>query len=302
MNPEDRIQTMTWRMEDGTEVPMYQRYIGEETELWMFGSGVGEYTMFMQIGDSFLNLMDAGEDPCLGRLMCSIGLGITAQLAYKGDYNITWAWGLYPWEIENHIKKQNCRPDLFLSVDPKINLIAEKMGLTTMEFMAGVNTRFFHPLNLNRSGYGYAGVNNKSKEQKHAVLDPILKKLEWIGQEKSELKTLPELNEWYNSKKILFGMVDEKRQNYSYFPSRIPETLATGTPFITYKSKNLEENLGIKYPWTTSSYEETCDLIELIEEDYVNTLSLFKKYSEHVAENHNYEQRLRMIFKKLREL
>jgi len=44
----------------------YIRFIGQGTELWIFGSGLGEHTLAQQIGDSFLSIVDKGEDPQLG--------------------------------------------------------------------------------------------------------------------------------------------------------------------------------------------------------------------------------------------
>ena len=42
-----------------------------------------------------------------------------------------------------------------------------------------------------------------------------------------------------------------------YMPSRIFETLATGTPIIAYKLHNFTKNMGFEYPYQTTSYEET---------------------------------------------
>ena len=44
-----------------------------------------------------------------------------------------------------------------------------------------VAPRFFKPLFLEREGLGYAGLDNKTDEQKHIVLGPALKRddFEW---------------------------------------------------------------------------------------------------------------------------
>jgi len=81
----------------------YIRFMGLHTELWVFGSGIGEYTLAQQLGDSFLALVDKGEDPHLGRIMLSMGYNPASLRPYSGDINIVWSYGIMPNMLESKL-------------------------------------------------------------------------------------------------------------------------------------------------------------------------------------------------------
>lgn len=307
MKPEDRIRSMQIEVpsEAGNiRTHLYSRYIGEGTELWMFGTGLGDQTCIAQIGDCFLSIIDRGEDPYLGRIMLSLGKGLTAFMNYEGDHNVAWVWGVVEKNIDEHLSKFQAKPDWVLGAYDNILDRARELGYNTLKFWSGVNPRFFKPVEGTvRKGYGYAGLP-KSREQQRIVLEPAMKRggFEWITKDPLEsYLTVQELNAWYNTKRIVFGMVEEERQTIRYMPTRFFETLASGTPLIIYRILGCKEYSGIDYPFMTTSAEETDYLIDLIEADYPKTLSVFEDWSDHVRTKHSYEVRLKELFEVLKE-
>jgi len=299
----NRIQYVRYTAPDNTSSPLYQRYIGDKTELWLFGSGLGEYTMFQQIGDSFLGMVDAGKDPELGRVMIGLGHSDTAFMVYKGDYNVVWTWALPEYKLQPYLNRLLCKPDLFMSNEPRINEIMEHSGYKTLRMCSGVNPRFFYPMNLERKGIGYCGVDNKGKDQRDIIIKPAQKyDFEWISRFGDRFLEITELNEWYNSKEIVLGMIHDDRQNISYMPTRVPETLASGTPLLTYRIHNLKDSLGFEYPYQSSSAEETAEMLEKMLNEYNAVLEEVRKYSEYVVEKHSYEKKLNQIFEELRKI
>ena len=304
MKPEDRIQHQKiFYPELNAEIPFYQRYIGDETELWLFGSGLGEYTMFLQMGDCFLQLMEE-HDPAMGRIMMSLGKGESAFMAYQGDYNVSWVWGVSPDELAGYFDRLNVKPDLMLCAWDITRERAEEYGIPSLPMFSGVNPRIFRPLGLERRGLGYAGLDNKGKSQKSIVLHPAMKygDFEWISKENAPMLSIDEYNGWLNSKQIVFGMVADNRHNTAYVPTRLIETLASGTPLITYKIKDLEKIMGLSYPYQTTSAEETEDLINDILNNYDTVSKRFEMLSIEVREKHSYKVKLKRVLDKLETL
>ncbi len=304
MRAEDRIQTVKRYMpEQDVEIPLYQRYIWDETELWLFGSGLGEHTMFMQIGDCFLQLMEE-HDPGLGRIMMTLGHSASAFMGYQGDYNVAWVWGVYPDNLRSYFSRLNVKPDLLLCAWDITRAMSEQYGIPSLPIFSGVNPRVFKPLGLEREGLGYAGIDNKGAEQKRIILEPAKEygKLDWISKEHSPLLTIDEYNHWLNSKKIVFGMVSEDRHQTTYIPTRMVETIASGTPIITYKIRDFEKIMGIKYPYQTTSAEETKELIDSVLTDYDTVIKRFEMLSIEVRKKHSYKVKLQQIFDKLEEI
>jgi len=167
---------------------------------------------------------------------------------------------------------------------------------------AGVG-RFFYPMGLERTAIGFAGLDNKTEQQRHIVLGPAIDRgdLDWRTKTVSDIYVpIPELNEFYNTLKVTFGMVDEERHNINYMPSRIFETLATQTPIITYKLYKFKESMGFDYPYQTTSYEETKEMMEYILDNHEEVMKEMKWYSDYVREHHCYEKKLTQLFKELK--
>lgn len=282
----------------------YLRFIGRGTELWIFGSGLGEYTLAQQIGDSFLTLVDRGEDPQLGRIMWSLGFNPAATHPYKGDINIVWSYGVTEDELAEKINSINgVRPDVVLSPHKPIRDKADELGMRGLHMHAGVG-RFFKNLHLKRDKVGFAGLDNKSATQKNIVLGPALDRgiLDWRTRKQTdEYMTIDGLVDFYNTLKVTFGMIDESRQHINYMPSRLFEVLATGTPLIMYKPHNFEKNIGFKYPYLTTSYEETEAHMDYILNNQERVLEEMVWYQNYVKEFHSYERKLSQLFEELKK-
>lgn len=282
----------------------YARFIGKGTELWVFGSGLGEYSLSQQLGDSFLTLVDSGEDPHLGRVMLSMGFNPSSLRPYKGDINLVWAYGVNEDNLQEKINTfEKITPDVVLSPHKPIRDKAEELGMRGIYMMAGVG-RFFEPLNLVRDRIGFAGLDNKSNRERHIVLGPALERgdLMWISRKPSDaLLTLNELNVFYNTLKVTFGMIPEERQHIDYVPSRLFEVLATGTPLIIHKLHNFKKNIGFDYPYQTTSYEETESHMDYILNNQERVLEECVEYSDYIKEHHSYENGLRKLFKELKK-
>jgi len=82
---------------------------------------------------------------------------------------------------------------------------------------------------------------------------------------------------------------------------RVFETLASGTPMIQYRHRELQNVLGFPYPYQTSSREETERLLEKMFHDYPKTLAIFRKYAGFVKNYHSYMRRIEVLFNKLEE-
>ena len=125
--------------------------------------------------------------------------------------------------------------------------------------------------------------------------------MEWITKDPAvSWKTLPELNEWYNSKEILFGMVAENRHEVTFVPTRFYETIASGSPLIMYKINGIKECTDIDYPWLTESREQTEAMIDDILGNYEQATKKVLEWSEHIRTNHSYKMRLEELFKVLK--
>lgn len=306
---DERVQsTVTAFLVDGVpyEIHYYSRYISDETEFWLFGCGLGDQTTIYQLGGAFLDYIDEFGDPGLGKIMMSLGHGASTFYPYRGDFNIVWGWAIHPHEVKDYLNKfQSVKPTLFLNPYKKVCESAESLGIHSLKFCSGVGHNF-KPLGLERDGFGYTGLDNKGQSQKDIVLSPAISRgnFEWINKEANltAYLTIDGLNEWYNRKKIVFGMIPEDRQGVPFLPTRFFETLGSGSPFITYKLNGLDEHYGMEYPYQTTSRGHTEFLMDLILDDYDQSLENMKVYSEYTHENHSYVKRIGSIFDKLKEM
>ena len=131
----------------------------------------------------------------------------------------------------------------------------------------------------------------------HIILGPAIERgLEWVSKDAaSGFKSLPELNEWYNTKQIIFGMDWPENRELGVVTNRVYESIASGTPFIQYRLQTLSETLGFHYPYQSSTYEETDQLIEEILSDYDTVLEQFGIWSWIIRSRHSYRNRLEEI-------
>jgi len=293
----------TWLNFNGQRVNhhLYSRFIAPETELWFFGCGLGEQAIFDQMGAAFLEEC-AEKDPALGRIIISAGLSATAHMVYKGDWNIWWAFGDHDgWALE-HFAKTFVQPKILLCASNKVAQGVAYTGLPTLKFPFAVG-KVFKPLGLEREGLGYAGNPIKSPDQYRMLVEPFIKRsdFEWISKHADDkYLTLTELNEWYNSKQIVFGMAGMGALKLNTPPNRFYETLASGTPFITAKYDTVE-SVGFQYPYMSSCQEETVALVEDMLSKFPETLAKFAEYSKEIRKKHNVNLRIKTLFEALQK-
>jgi glycosyltransferase involved in cell wall biosynthesis len=305
---EDRIQCFTIKEVHYNrlwEMHYYTRYIGEHTDLYCFGNGLGDQTCMSQVGDCFLELMDEGYDPELGRIIMSFGRGSTAFRNFHGDHVVVWAWGLDPENLEEYLKKFMVKAKLVLNPYQRVRDKAEELGYDSLRFWAGVNPRQFKPLGYEREGVGFAG-RPKSKEQNRIILEPVQGRpdFEWINKhpENSTYLTIDEYNKWLNTKKLVLGMVAEDRHHVTFVPTRLFEALAAGTPLLTYKINGVKEHLGFEYPYMVTKPGETSLYVNYIINNYGVVHEKALEWSKLVREKHSYKVRLLELFRKLEEI
>jgi len=280
----------------------YIRFIREHTEMWFFTTGLGDQGLAMQLGDSFLTYVDKYGDPELGRIMWSVGLGRTAFLPFKGDFNIAYPWGMR--SLEGYLNQLTVQPDLIVSVLSHLLEDAENRGIPNLLLIPGTS-RYFTPLNLYREGLGYAGIDNKEPWVVNQILGPYLDdpRFEWVSKVPAvPTFTLAELNIWMNQKQILFGMLDRERIEVGFIPARFMETLGTGTPLVYCFNPWFKTVLGIDYPYQSHSREETVELVDGILNDFGKVEKEFQKYSEWVHKEHNYVDKIGDVVKKLESI
>ncbi len=279
----------------------YTRFMADETELWCFGCGLGEQAIVDGLGEAFLRYCEA-EDPRLGRIVLSIGVNATSFFPYKGDLNLWWAFGDHKRIVEDHFERTTVKPDLLLCPSRIIQEIVKSHGLPSLYLPFGASDRF-KPLNLQRKGLGYAGNPLKPTEQYAILLDPFKDRadFEWSSKHRDDpYLTLEQLNEFYNRKQIVFGMIGGHCQNLHLIPNRMYETLASGTPFITGRY-DLEDTFSFKYPYMTDSREETVGLVDEVLADYPRHLAVFAEYSRNVREKHSLDVRLKTLMEHLKQ-
>jgi hypothetical protein len=275
--------------------------MGEDTDLWLFGTGLGDVTLMEQIGEAFHDYIDKHGDPDLGNIMVSIGLTATSTHPYEGDFNVWWAWGSEGF-IPEYLSNTSVEPTHYVAPSRVIERKLRDLGYAPLYLPLGVG-KSFQPLNYVRQGLGYAGDPIRPVEQLEAIVSPIVNRsdFEWISKKASdEWRTMERLNEWYNTKCIVFGMNNPSALVNGLISNRFYETWASGTPLITYVNPALDE-LFPNYMYQSSSAEETQDLIDCVLGDYETHLSYFKGLSEEVRTKHTMLNRMEQLMEWLKE-
>ena len=267
----------------------------KETVMKCFGVGLGDQAVMLQLGQAFLD----NPDPELGNISVSFGTTTTALKPWKGDFNVWWAWGDRPDWINYYLHNTSYKPDLCLCPSFEVKKQIVEAGLYGIYCPLATGT-VFHPLNLKRSGLGYAGLDSKSDKQKELTISNYLERLEWHGRD--SWTTLDKLNEFYNRKAALFGMINELSLSLEALPNRVFETLASDTPLIFPKHPGFMELFKKEYPWQTSSADETAKFVEEILADYPVASEKAQTWGKLVREEHSYESRLNVLFSALKEL
>ena len=278
----------------------YTRFIQPKTELWMFGVGLGDQAIMQQVGETFLDM----PDPALGRIMLSMGVTATAFYPYKGDWNLWWAWGDRPDWISYYLSKVTVKPQLYLCGSKRVQDEINQSATETLYCPLGVGDRF-KPLHLKRAGLGYSGSDAKTPEQKRLILNPFIERadFEWHSRKLTdEYFTLDKLNHWYNTKQVLFGMVNENCSVLDVVPNRVYETFASGTPLVMTAHPGFMETFGFKQPYAAEKEGDAERHVQRILGNPEQALKECEELSLIIRTRHHYSNRLSTIFNRLKEM
>lgn len=194
--------------------------------------------------------------------------------------------------LDFYVAHADVRPDIILCLSLKMLDYAKKLGLRAI-YMPGATGPEFFPLFLPREGIGYcgSGPGHKDKEQEQCMIDPARKYgFEWATRLPGGR---PELNRFYNSKKVVMGMTETMLGNWGGVTVRTMDVLVGATPFVTHKHCGMDEMLGFHYPYVSSSPKETEDwLEELMNNDHT---AEFEEYSRLVLANHTFAKRIEVL-------
>lgn len=273
------------------------------TELKFHTLGLGDEMMARQMGAAYVEYLDQNPDPELGQITIING-GFSPECTVDdGDYNIYWWYSFGPYD-DNPEKfhddylypKIGEKIDLILCGSKRIQKEATQLGYDSLYFPIG--TYGFRDLGLDRRGLGYAGSkNHKSQEKVNKFIDPYRRRsdFEWV----SNFKVPEELNLWYNTRLLTFGLTKEGQRQWGVVNSRVFEALGSGTPFVLPEHPTLNDVLGFEYPYQAADGEEASKMVDQLSASPEKTLREFKQYSEKIHRSHNYSVRLETLFDEL---
>jgi hypothetical protein len=287
--------------------------MADDTDLYLFVSGLGDQAACEQLGASFLKYVDVVGDPKLGRIVISVGSGASAFLPYKGDFNLHWVLGfssVVDW-LPIYRRKVQVQPDLYLTPSNIIGDQVNDANLESFYFPMGCGD-VFHPLFRNREGLGYTGLDTKPAVQRDSILGPVLDRddFEWRGRDLSKENwnpldatwvSLEELNEWYNSKQAVFAMFFPESLKLGLVTGRVIETIASATPLICYTNPAIDEMIGY-YPYQSDSREETIRLIHYVYDNHAAVREYFAELSVKMYTEHSYFHRVTALVERLKEM
>ena len=290
-----------WR---GKKIPgnNFFRFVGPNTSIKFHGQGLGDLMIIRQFGRGFENYLSENSDPGLGDLVISCGGYKSAFEPDEGDINLFWWWSFGPKDnepsafLDYYLEEVSIEPDIILCPSNRCLKEAEQRGFETVFLPLG--TQSFRPLGNERSGKGYAGsTNHKQSEKEQKVLGPFAddSDFEWV----SDFVTPTQLNLWYNTQLITFGLTKEGQRKWGMVNNRVFETLASGTPLVMEEHPTVDDILGFEYPYQTGSREETIDLVKTIVSNPEQTINEFAAYAEKVRNKHSYTQRVKTLFDEL---
>ncbi|MFP8952157.1 glycosyltransferase [Natrialbaceae archaeon A-arb3/5] len=298
----DPWQWMKDRYHDYKAKEHIYRFQAPETTFQFHARGLGDVMILRQVGRAIESYFSSNQDPELGHVVLSCGAMEPAFRPERGDLNLYWWWSFGDLDdtpgqyLDHYLQKVTVEPDLVLCLSEKCQQEAQQAGYETVYFPLG--TLAFEPLGFERTGLGYAGSKSHKDTAKEARVFGTFREsndLEWVSQ-----FSLPEqLNIWYNTKLITFGLHREGQRTWGMVNNRVFETLASGTPFILESHPSVTEVLGFDYPYQTDSRAETTELVREIQSNPAETLEEFREFSDQVREHHSYERRMNTLIDEL---
>lgn len=271
-----------------------------KTTLNVHAYGLGDVMMARQVAAAFGAYLREYGDPEAGAVSLSAGGFMPLSRIEAGDTTIFWWYSFGPMDdsperfLDDVLEPcADVEFDLLLCGSERIQKEARQAGYDTLYFPIGVYG--YEPLGVERSGMGYAGSKNHKDDEKVGMLmGPYADRedFEWVD----HFTTIHELNLWYNTRLLTFGLTKEGQRRWGVVNSRVFESLASGTPLIIPEHPTIDDVLGFEYPYQVSSAAETAALIDDIQSDPEGTLDTFRDYSERVYEDHSYVTRLRTLF------
>lgn len=278
----------------------YFEFRAPETRLICHTIGLGDVMMVKQLGRAFVTYLGEYGDPELGDIVLTSG-GYAPNLhQVDGDVNLYWWYSFGPLDdrpgqfltdqVESNIDHP---PDVVLCASDRFRREAEQCGYDTLHFPIG--TYGYEPLELNREGMGYAGSKwHKSGEKIKEILGPFRDRadFDWV----SKFRLPDELNLWYNTRLVTFGVTRGSQREWGTVNSRVFETLASGTPLVLRDHPTVEDILGFDYPYQVDSRTEAIDLVDTITSDPDDALADFSEFSQKVRNRHDYVTRLKTLF------
>lgn len=279
------------------------QYKTNQTTLNFHTAGGGDEMMVRQLGRAFRDYVRRDGDPGLGTItFVSGGFGPFCDHR-PGDYNVYWWYSFGPMDdspsrFHEEVLVPNLQVDLDLVLcgSKRIQREADQLGYDTLYLPIG--TYGFDSLEIDREGFGYAGSKgHKSEAKVQEIMGPYLGRddFEWVSH-----YTMPEeLNLWYNTRFLTFGLTKEGQRRWGVVNSRVFEVLASGTPFVIEDHPTLEDVLGFDYPYQAEDREDVEEMVEEMMADPEDTLAEFREFSRRVRSDHCYTGRLDRVFSAL---
>lgn len=261
----------------------------------------GDRMMMYQATASFVEYLKEYGDPELGDVVITTG-GFSPDVRQPvGDLNLYWWYSFGPFDeeperfLDDYFHENiTVEPDVVLCGSKRIEREARQAGYETLYFPIGVDASLFRPLELERTGLGYAGSKgHKGDDEVEMLLGPFRNRADftWVD----DLLTPGQMSLWYNNRLATLGLTREGQREWGVVNSRVFETLASGTPLVLHEHPAVDDVLGFDYPYQASSSREAVELVERIEANPEETLAEFAEYSERVREEHSYVRRLRTL-------
>jgi hypothetical protein len=254
--------------------------------------GRGDMMIAKQCCETFVRYCETVGDPALGNIVITAGAWPLHFRMEKGDHNVYWWWSMNGQEdwLDLYLNNVEIKPDVVACLSFSCMKGAQALGCRTIHLPLAAGERFRPSCTL-RNGIGYGGSKkHKDERQVEAITGPFKDDVnfEWVD----NLKTPEDLNAFYNRKQIILGMTEAYQEKIGMVNNRVFEVLATGTPFILYRHRTLNETLGFEYPYQSDSYETTKRLADSILVNYSECLERFQQYSREIQTKHTYWHRL----------